>query len=534
MLNQKSLNFTKTINRNEISQSIKKDFKNIENNNDNDNNDNNIKELKRKIDTIIKYQKPYISKQFYEILNQNSSNAKIIYDFIISEQNEFNIKESTKETKIKRIVNLSRFFDHKKLFYDMTKEDILDYLNSLRKPSSIDPTHKSIGTWNARQMLFLKFFRWLYNPDEPDIRKRETPECMKGIKQLPRKETSPYEPDDMWTIEEHAVFLRYCPSIRDRCYHAMANDTSARPHELLNLKIKDVKFKISSDGIQYAEITVNGKTGPRTLPLIESIPYIKEWILNHPQGQNPDSWLFVSMSDKNNNSVSQLSVNGLLKRYKKQYNHFFRKLLLFDSDGNNNNTTSSIPNADKAFIKNVLTKPWNLYIFRHSALTEKSKMKLSEHMLRNHAGWSMTSKMPNRYIHYFGKESSRSILSAKGILKENEGIENLLLKPKHCNNCQESNKPEARFCIKCKMVLSYDSYSETLEKQKEKDRDIDELKRSVAFLSDKFNAFLLSQPDNRIVYDDENDAGGIGLVKGIELKPVMNNKAIGKVIPKET
>ncbi len=35
-----------------------------------------IGELKRKIDTIIKYQKPYISKQFYEILKQNYSNAK--------------------------------------------------------------------------------------------------------------------------------------------------------------------------------------------------------------------------------------------------------------------------------------------------------------------------------------------------------------------------------------------------------------------------------------------------------------------------
>ncbi len=62
----------------------------------------------------------------------------------------------------------------------------------------------------------------------------------------------------------------------------MAYDTAARPHELLNLKIKDIKFKISSDNIQYAEITVDGKTGPRTLPLIDSIPYIKEWILNHP------------------------------------------------------------------------------------------------------------------------------------------------------------------------------------------------------------------------------------------------------------
>jgi hypothetical protein len=114
MINKKFLDFPQTTVK-ETLQLPKKDFKNIENNNDND-----IKELKRKIDSIIKYQKPYISKQFYEVLEQNSSNAKIIYDFIISEQNEFNIKESTKETKIKRIVNLSRFFDHKKVFYDMT------------------------------------------------------------------------------------------------------------------------------------------------------------------------------------------------------------------------------------------------------------------------------------------------------------------------------------------------------------------------------------------------------------------------------
>ena len=131
-------------------------------------------------------------------------------------------------------------------------------------------------------MLFLKFFRWLYNPNEPDLKRRSTPACMNGIKQLPRKEKSPYGPEDMWTNEEHAVFLKYCAFPRDKCYHSMAIDTSCRPHELLNVKIKDIKFKISSEGIQYAEMTVTGKTGPRTLPLIDSIPYIKEWLLNHP------------------------------------------------------------------------------------------------------------------------------------------------------------------------------------------------------------------------------------------------------------
>jgi hypothetical protein len=52
--------------------------------------------LKRKIDSITKYQKPYILKLFREVLVKNLENAKIICDYIIAEQNEFNIKESTK------------------------------------------------------------------------------------------------------------------------------------------------------------------------------------------------------------------------------------------------------------------------------------------------------------------------------------------------------------------------------------------------------------------------------------------------------
>ena len=73
-------------------------------------------------------------------------------------------------------------------------------------------------------------------------------------------------------------------------------------------------------------------------------------------------------------------------------------------------------------------------------------------------------------------------------------------------------------CISCKMILSYTSYKETLEKQEEKDRDIEEFKRSVAFLADRFNAFLLSQPENNIVYDDDKITG-ITLKSEIKIKP---------------
>lgn len=456
-----------------------------------------ISSIQRKIESITKHLKPHIIKILNAVLDNNPENARVICDYIISEQNEINIKESTIETKIKKIAQLSKYFDHQKTYYDMTKDDLLNYLNSLRKSSIEDPTHRSIGTWNARQMLFLKFFRWLYNPHEPDARRRNTPDCMKGIKQLPRREKSPYKPEDMWSAEEHAVFLKYCPFPRDRCYHSMANDTSARPHEILNIKIKDVKFKISSEGIQYAEITVNGKTGSRTLPLIDCIPHLKEWLSNHPYGNIQDSWLFVSLSDKNRltdnknnsvrntklNTIPQLSVNGLLKRYKIQYRNLFLKLV----------EDKEVPEPDKALIRNILTKPLNLYILRHSALTEKSKI-VKEHILRSHAGWSITSKMPQRYIHYFGNESSRSILKAKGIIKEDEGFGQDILRSRQCPNCNEPNKRDSKFCVKCRMVLTYDSYSEVRNEDKQK---IDKLENDMESLKEGMNKiFGLIQQNN--------------------------------------
>ena len=117
----------------------------------------------------------------------------------------------------------------------MTKQDILTYLNSLRKPISEDPLQKWIGSYNSRQIILNKFLRWLYNSDEPDSRKRITPAVMNGVKQLPKKDATTYNNSDLWNETEQALFLKYCPSKRDRCYFAMANDTSARPHELLGL-----------------------------------------------------------------------------------------------------------------------------------------------------------------------------------------------------------------------------------------------------------------------------------------------------------
>ena len=88
--------------------------------------------LLSKVNLTTRYQDRYIKRIFDEFSQKSPENTSVICDFIIAEQNEINIKESTKEWKIKNLILLSRFLNNKS-FKDMTKEDILDYLRRQKK-----------------------------------------------------------------------------------------------------------------------------------------------------------------------------------------------------------------------------------------------------------------------------------------------------------------------------------------------------------------------------------------------------------------
>jgi integrase/recombinase XerD len=135
---------------------------------------------------------------------------------------------------------------------------------------------------------------------------------------------------------------------------------------------------------------------------------------------------------------------------------------------------ASIPTEDKEKIKVLLTKPFNSYIRRHSAISEKSKT-LRLHTLTQHCGWSFNSRMPQKYIHYFANESSESLLEAYGIVTK-DNIPITLLNPKICSQCGTGNTQDSRFCNTCKMILSYEGYQEVLEEQKKRELDIEKLK----------------------------------------------------------
>jgi integrase len=190
--------------------------------------------------------------------------ASVIVDYLLAMKTEKNPSSHHREVIIKTLNKLSMFCKYKD-WKAIDRNDILAFLDSYRKTDASDPLHKWIGTYNLYRAVSMTFFKWLYYPDiEPD--RRPKPARIDNIPKLKRKEKSIYKPTDLWTQEDDLLFLKYCPSKHDCCYHAISRDLSCRPAEILDLRIRDIHFKIVGN-YQYAEVLVNGKTGTRPIPI---------------------------------------------------------------------------------------------------------------------------------------------------------------------------------------------------------------------------------------------------------------------------
>ena len=177
--------------------------------------------------------KPHIIKLLGKQSNQN---AITISQYVYAMNTEINPSASYGENQLKVLCYLSDLHKQKP-FLEMTRDDVLQYLDSHRRSEESDPLHKWIGTYNLRRVYLMRFFKWLHYPElEPS--KRPITDVVKNIPSFKRKEQSIYKPTDLWTEQDDALFLKYCPNKRDRCYHMVAHDSSCRPSEILGLKIK--------------------------------------------------------------------------------------------------------------------------------------------------------------------------------------------------------------------------------------------------------------------------------------------------------
>jgi hypothetical protein len=96
-----------------------------------------------------------------EFISKSTLNSDLINEYVAALQTEINLTEAYKDLNIWALRKLSQF--HKdKLFMNITREEIVSFLNSYRKTDTSDPLHKWIGTYNIARLILMRFFKWLY------------------------------------------------------------------------------------------------------------------------------------------------------------------------------------------------------------------------------------------------------------------------------------------------------------------------------------------------------------------------------------
>jgi hypothetical protein len=172
--------------------------------------------------------------------------------------------------------------------------------------------------------------------------------------------------------------------------------------------------------------------------------------------------------------LSDHAMYAMYDRYKKKH---FPKLL----------QNPTVSEEDKRKIRDLLKKPWNPYVRRHTAATEISKVLKDSVLIDQYMGWSHAGNTRQKYQHYMADDAFDAMLTlADGLISPNSPSlkgKKSPLRPRLCPNCDESNKPEARFCSKCKFVLSWDVYNESIQSAEQSKQEAQEMRKQITELT---------------------------------------------------
>ena len=347
-------------------------------------------------------------------INLLSENKKILID-LVNEKRAIGQSDKT----IRNYTQTLRFWNNffKKPFNiknsSLIKKELINYFSSLKKENK-----NGEGTILIRKLCIKQFYKWLRGTkDYPaEVEWIET-SGKKGNGKLPK---------DMPNLSDIKKMLDYAVSSRNKALIMMLYDSAGRISEILDCKVKDLVFD------EYGGyIVVNGKTGSRQIRLVDSIPFLKEYLNNEypikDDKNNPDrdSYLFVGLDKRNvGKPLTWLAGYSIIKRIA---------------------------------VRSGIKKNIHPHIFRHAKLTELAKSGFRDAELRVFAGWAGSSKMPSVYLHISDVDVGNKILENAGVKKrtEAEREQDNILKPKVCIDptCKFENPAGAKFCKKCHRPL---------------------------------------------------------------------------------
>ena len=228
-------------------------------------------------------------------------------------------------------------------------------------------------------------------------------------------------PQDLLTKDEIERQIDAATNVRDEAIIAILYETGARIGELMDLTVGDIE-----DRKHGKKIVIDGKTGVRRLPLVESVPQINKWLNQYPKpAKKAPLWCKLRLS---NGEAEQLG-----------YNYVRLKILR--------------KTAEKAGID----KPVNPHHYRHSRASFLAN-EMTEAQLCEWFGWVQGSDVPSKYVHLSGRDIDNTYDSMHGLYDpdEEESQPSVI----ECWRCEELNEPEDSYCSRCGQALTVDAAEE--------------------------------------------------------------------------
>ena len=228
--------------------------------------------------------------------------------------------------------------------------------------------------------------------------------------------------------EDCAIFLTNCRTPLEACVIAILFYTGVRADEILNIRLMDVQLED-----KCGMIRVDGKTGQRRIPILEAIPFVMNWVKHHPDQDNPEALLLVSMNNRYQyQPLRYTGLTRLIERVCERSGYLVRE----------KQTEHQIQHKIRPAIKSQ-KKPCNPHWFRHSRATLWAPL-YRESILCSLMGWVQGSEQAKTYVHLGASQVKQAYLQANGIeVEKNQAPEmikcicgNLASKSqKYCNIC---------------------------------------------------------------------------------------------------
>ena len=304
---------------------------------------------------------------------------------------------------------------HAKDFKKLCKKDVV------RLISVVESRDYTVHTKNIYKIMLKRFVTWLFDASEP-------PSVVAWLKKEGKR--SKVLPDELLTQGEVKSLIESCLNYRDKALIATMYESGCRVGEIGNLLLKHVSFD------EYgAVLMVDGKTGQRRVRLINSVPYLAEWLNHHPLRNEPVSPLWVALPPNKPSLIAYQTIRRLLK---------------------------------KAANRSNIKKRVNPHSFRHARATQLASH-LTEAQMKEYLGWVQDSSMASTYIHLSGRDVDKALLKMNGMsFKDEETIGELDLI--NCSRCGFNNAPTNKYCGKCGLTLDLKEAMLMEQKMKEKDQ----------------------------------------------------------------